>query len=86
MTQRLWCKECSVRLCLPCAGHGSFPPIDCVPDTVNGVRFVRDLYEMSDDTSGTANIASSCSRMLHIFYVNLIHQSLPVLKTIEDSR
>ena len=42
-----------------CAGHGSFPPIDCVPDTVNGVRFVRDLYEMSNDTSGTAAI--SCS-------------------------
>ncbi|CAL5229131.1 g12399 [Coccomyxa viridis] len=33
-------------------GHGSFPPIDCVPDNVNGARFIRDLYEMSNDTSG----------------------------------
>ena len=51
-------KGCSFRLCVLCAGHGSFPPIDCVPDNVNGVRFVRDLYEMSDDTSGAAIIAS----------------------------
>ena len=42
-----------------CAGHGSFPPTDCVPDTVNGVRFVRDLYEMSNDTSGT--VSTLCS-------------------------
>ena len=71
MMQMALMHRCAVRLCLPCAGHGSFPPIDCVPDTVNGVRFVRDLYEMSDDTSGTANIASSCSSMMHMFHMNL---------------
>lgn len=38
-----------------CAGNGSFPPINCVPDTVNGVKFIRDLYEMSNDTSGTTH-------------------------------
>lgn len=33
-------------------GHGSFPPKDCIPDTVNGTKFIRDLYEMSKDTGG----------------------------------
>ncbi|KAG2440210.1 hypothetical protein HXX76_004322 [Chlamydomonas incerta] len=28
-------------------GKGSFPCTGCTPDTVNGVRFVRDLYEMA---------------------------------------
>lgn len=32
------------------AGHGSFPCVDCVPDTVNGVACVRDLYEKANDT------------------------------------
>ena len=35
------------------SGQGSFPCDDtCVPDTVNGVRFVRDLYELANDTGG----------------------------------
>lgn len=33
-------------------GFGSFPPKDCIPDTVNGAKFIRDLYEMSNDESG----------------------------------
>jgi hypothetical protein len=37
------------------AGHGEFPPQDCIPDTVNGFKFVRDLYEKSNDTSGDKN-------------------------------
>ncbi len=50
-----------------CAGHGSFPPIDCVPDTVNGVRFIRDLYEMSNDTSGNPALVP-CTCQLHQCY------------------
>lgn len=34
------------------AGFGSFPPTACVPDTVNGAKFVRDLYEMCDPGPG----------------------------------
>lgn len=34
------------------AGYGSFPPSGCVPDTVNGARFVRDLYDLAHDTGG----------------------------------
>ncbi len=48
-------------LVLMSAGHGSFPPIDCVPDNVNGARFIRDLYETSNDTSGTAALVSGRS-------------------------
>jgi hypothetical protein len=34
------------------AGHGSFPPTGCIPDTVNGAKFVRDLYELAKDAGG----------------------------------
>ena len=34
------------------AGHGSFDCEDCVPDTVNGAAFIRDLYEKAKDTTG----------------------------------
>lgn len=35
------------------AGAGSFPCDDaCVPDTINGAKFVRDLYELAKDTTG----------------------------------
>lgn len=30
-------------------GHGSFSPSGCLPDPNNGVKFVRDLYELSND-------------------------------------
>eukprot|EP01031_Cornospumella_fuschlensis_P035735 gene35735-43344_t len=30
-------------------GHGSFSPQGCEPDRVAGARFIRDLYEMSQD-------------------------------------
>jgi glutathionyl-hydroquinone reductase len=33
-------------------GMGSFDCSGCIPDTVNGVKFVRDLYELAQDTSG----------------------------------
>eukprot|EP01025_Chloroclados_australasicus_P061126 TRINITY_DN796_c0_g1_i6.p1 TRINITY_DN796_c0_g1~~TRINITY_DN796_c0_g1_i6.p1 ORF type:complete len:394 (-),score=40.93 TRINITY_DN796_c0_g1_i6:193-1374(-) len=33
-------------------GYGEFPPKDCIPDTINGVRFVRDLYEMTGKDPG----------------------------------
>ena len=33
-------------------GHGSFPCDGCVVDTLHGVKFVRDLYDMANDTSG----------------------------------
>lgn len=34
-------------------GYGAYPCDDaCIPDTVNHVKFVRDLYELSNDTLG----------------------------------
>ena len=33
-------------------GYGSFSCEGCVPDTVNGAKFVRDLYEIAHDTTG----------------------------------
>lgn len=33
-------------------GLGSFDCSGCIPDTVNGVAFVRDLYEIANDTGG----------------------------------
>lgn len=35
-------------------GHGSFGCEGCIPDTVNGAKFVRDLYEKVGDTFGEA--------------------------------
>mmetsp|Transcript_43048 Transcript_43048/g.93737 ORF Transcript_43048/g.93737 Transcript_43048/m.93737 type:complete len:350 (+) Transcript_43048:51-1100(+) len=32
------------------AGHGSFSCAGCIPDTVNGAKCVRDLYELANDT------------------------------------
>ena len=43
------------------AGHGEFPPKDVIPDTVNGFRYVRDLYDKSNDTSGAPGSAACCS-------------------------
>lgn len=34
------------------AGHGSFPPLQCIPDTVNGARTIRELYDKAGDTFG----------------------------------
>jgi len=33
-------------------GQGAFGCAGCVPDTVNGARCVRDLYEQADDKTG----------------------------------
>ena len=37
-------------------GMGSFDCSGCIPDTVNGVKFVRDLYELAQDTSGKYSV------------------------------
>eukprot|EP00040_Diaphanoeca_grandis_P016001 m.82319 g.82319 ORF g.82319 m.82319 type:complete len:343 (-) comp25508_c0_seq2:235-1263(-) len=34
----------------PPSGHGSIPNDGAIPDTVNGFKYVRDLYEASNDT------------------------------------
>ena len=40
-------------LLLLSTGQGSFPCDDaCIPDTINNAHIVRDLYEMSNDTTG----------------------------------
>ncbi len=41
------------------AGHGSFGCDDCIPDDVNHVKYVRDLYELSKGQTGAA-LFSSC--------------------------
>jgi len=37
-------------------GHGSFPCDGCVPDPINGAKFVRDLYELAHDTTGKYSV------------------------------
>lgn len=37
------------------AGHGSFDNQGCIPDSVNGCKFVRDLYELAHDSTGEVN-------------------------------
>lgn len=37
-------------------GQGSFPCDDCIPDTLNGAKFIRDLYEKSHDTFGKYSV------------------------------
>ena len=34
------------------AGYGEFTTEGCIPDTVNGAKYVRDLYEKVNDTAG----------------------------------
>ena len=34
------------------AGHGSIPPLRCIPDTVNGAKTIRELYDKAGDTFG----------------------------------
>ena len=34
------------------AGFGNFTAPGCVPDSVNGAKYIRDLYEISNDTIG----------------------------------
>lgn len=34
------------------AGYGDFPADGCIPDSVEGAKFVRDLYEKVGDTAG----------------------------------
>ena len=34
------------------AGHGSYPPLRCIPDTVNGAKTIRELYDKAGDTFG----------------------------------
>ena len=34
------------------AGYGSFPPLRCIPDTVNGAKTIRELYDKAGDTFG----------------------------------
>ena len=43
------------------AGYGSFSTEGCIPDTVNHppAKYIRDLYEKSNDTGGDA--CSACS-------------------------
>ena len=34
------------------AGYGNFSTEGCIPDPINGSKYVRDLYEKVDDTIG----------------------------------
>lgn len=37
---------------VPTSGNGAIPCTDCIPDTIYGVKTVRALYDMSEDTLG----------------------------------
>jgi hypothetical protein len=47
------CAAVLLYCCCP-AGFGSFGCEGCIPDGVNGAKFVRDLYELANDTGGAA--------------------------------
>lgn len=38
------------------AGYGSFSITGCEPDIINGAKFIRDLYEISHDTTGKYSV------------------------------
>jgi hypothetical protein len=40
-------------------GFGSFPATDCIPDTVNNAKFIRDLYEMTGQDPGVNPLLGS---------------------------
>ena len=46
-------------------GYGEFPTTDCLPDTVNGAKFVRDLYEKVDDNAGNSCVSNSTPGTAH---------------------
>lgn len=33
-------------------GYGQFPPDGCIPDPVNGAKFIRDLYDLTGQDPG----------------------------------
>jgi len=37
-------------------GHGRFDCTDCIPDTVNNTKTIRDLYDLSHDTTGKYSV------------------------------
>eukprot|EP00667_Euglena_gracilis_P013883 EG_transcript_14349 len=37
-------------------GHGSFPCDGCIPDPLNGAKFIRDLYDLAGDTGGKYSV------------------------------
>ena len=37
---------------VPVTGYGSIPCDDVIPDFINGAKSIRDLYDLSEDTSG----------------------------------
>jgi len=37
-------------------GYGSFKGYDCIPDTLNNAKYLRDLYELSEDISGKYSV------------------------------
>eukprot|EP00955_Chlamydomonas_euryale_P003263 35110-Chlamydomonas_euryale.AAC.1 len=41
------------------AGFGAFSCAGCIPDSINGVKYVRDLYEKAGDTLGTRRWAGT---------------------------
>lgn len=40
----------------PPSGHGSIPNTGTIPDSINGAKAVRDLYELSNDTTGKYSV------------------------------
>ena len=43
----------------PMTGYGSIPCTGCIPDTVNGLKNVREIYELSGDEYATIIILKS---------------------------
>lgn len=45
-------------------GHGSFGCEGCIPDTVNGAKFIRDLYDRAGDTTGEGSCWAAAGQLL----------------------
>lgn len=45
------------------AGYGEFSTEGCIPDNVNGAKFVRDLYEKVDDNAGESEAPCATCRL-----------------------
>lgn len=55
-------------------GFGEISCEGCIPDTVNGAKYIRDLYEMANDQSGTPRVPSSLPSYLSYKGTPMVHQ------------
>ena len=62
---------------VPVSGHGSIPCDGTIPDSINNVRTVRDLYDLSNDTSGKYTVPVLWDKKMGVIVNN---ESTEILK------